>query len=112
MRYLALGFALLTLGACQTTQDRQVGLQERLDAYAGFPLAVFIDRTGKVPSSSVDVGAERYVTFQGATVVLTAVGSGYTPTVSSAFTCKVTMRTGADNRILSARHEGPCDGFL
>jgi hypothetical protein len=119
LRYASIACAAFVLAGCQTV-SQQPDFQTRYQPYVGFPLSVFISRTGRVPSNYVDLGpGKRMFTFLGDTVTLSAPAYGFVPAVSSTQTCRVnieTVRTGTtgtpeDFRIVDFNGVGPCANF-
>jgi hypothetical protein len=119
LRYVSIFFAAFALAGCQTA-SQEPDFQTRYRPYIGFPLSVFISRTGRSPSDYVDLGpGKRMFTFLGDTVAMSLPTYGFTPAVSNTQTCRVnieTVRTGAtgtpeDFRIEGLSAVGPCANF-
>jgi hypothetical protein len=117
--YLSIAGAVLALAGCQTA-SLEPDFQARYRPYIGFPLSVFIRRTGRVPSDYADLGpGKRMFTFLGDTVTLSLPAHGFTPAVSNTQTCRVnieTVREGStgapeDFRIVGFNGVGPCANF-
>jgi hypothetical protein len=119
IRYLSIASAVFALAGCQTA-SQEPDFQTRYRPYIGFPLSVFISRTGRIPSDYADLGSgKRVFTFLGDTVTMSLPAHGFVPAVSNTQTCRVnieTVREGTTGtpegfRIVGFNGVRPCTNF-
>jgi len=56
LRIISIAISIIALAGCQTA-SRQPDFQTRYQPYVGFPLSVFISRTGRIPADYADLGS-------------------------------------------------------